>query len=136
MKADKKGQNMKINAQTAAIVTGGASGLGRASATALRSAGVQVAIFDMNAQAGEQVAQEIGAIFCNVDVMDEDSTLAGFEKARAAQGQERIIIHCAGGSRVRGKIVSRDKQTGEIRRMSSQGFQDTAILNLVASFRR
>jgi len=135
MKADKKGQNMKINAQTAAIVTGGASGLGRASATALRSAGVRVAIFDMNAQAGEQVAQEIGATFCNVDVMDEDSTLAGFEKARAAQGQERIIIHCAGGSRVRGKIVSRDKQTGEIRRMSSQGFQDTAILNLVASFR-
>ena len=81
---------MQISPDTAAVVTGGASGLGRASATALAAAGVKVAIFDMNAEKGEAVAVEIGALFCNVNVTDEQSVIDGFAKARAANGQERI----------------------------------------------
>ncbi|MDG2003597.1 MAG: SDR family NAD(P)-dependent oxidoreductase, partial [Novosphingobium sp.] len=70
---------MEINNSLAAVVTGGASGLGRASAKALADAGVKVAIFDISEEAGEEFAKEIGGIFCNVNIMDEDSVLAGFE---------------------------------------------------------
>jgi NAD(P)-dependent dehydrogenase (short-subunit alcohol dehydrogenase family) len=78
---------MKINDKTAAVVTGGASGLGRASAAALSAAGAKVAIFDINADAGEKVASEVGGIFCKVDITNEESAVAGFEKARSAHGQ-------------------------------------------------
>lgn len=125
---------MHITADTAAIVTGGASGLGKATATALRQAGVKVAIFDKNAELGEQVAAEIGGVFCEVDVTSEDSCLAGFAKARAANGQERIFVGCAGGGKG-GKIVSRDKKTGEIKRLPTEAFDFTVQLNLVASYR-
>ena len=67
------------------IVTGGASGLGRASAEALAAAGVKVAIFDISDEAGEAIAKDIGGVYCHVDIMDEASVLAGFEKARAAK---------------------------------------------------
>lgn len=73
---------MQITKDTAAIVTGGASGLGRATATALRQAGAKVAIFDLNAEKGEAVAAEIGALFCEVNVTSEESCIAGFERAR------------------------------------------------------
>jgi NAD(P)-dependent dehydrogenase (short-subunit alcohol dehydrogenase family) len=112
---------MKIDNSIAAVVTGGASGLGRASAAALAAAGVKVAIFDLAEEAGEALAQELGGVFCKVDIMDEDSVLAGFEKARAANGQERIVVHCAvvaGG----GKTVGFDKATGGYKRASTEGF--------------
>ena len=82
-----------------AVVTGGASGLGAATARLLASQGVKVAIFDMNAEKGEAMAAEIGGVFCNVNVTNDESVDAGFAKARAAIGQERILINCAGGSR-------------------------------------
>ncbi|MGH6786909.1 MAG: SDR family NAD(P)-dependent oxidoreductase, partial [Novosphingobium sp.] len=81
---------MKIDSTTAAVVTGGASGLGRATAEALAAAGVKVAIFDVQAEKGEEVASAIGGLFCNVDITSEDSVVAGFDKARAAHGQERV----------------------------------------------
>ena len=77
---------MQINGSTAAVVTGGASGLGRASAEALAGAGAKVAIFDLNEEKGEEVAKSLGGVFCKVDVTDEDSVLAGFDRARAAHG--------------------------------------------------
>ena len=86
---------MKIDNSIAAVVTGGASGLGRASAEALAAAGVKVAVFDINEEAGEAFAKEIGGVFCNVNIMDEQSVLDGFAKARAAHGQERVVVHCA-----------------------------------------
>lgn len=112
---------MKIDNSIAAVVTGGASGLGRATAQALAAAGVKVAVFDISEEAGEAFAQEIGGVFCNVNIMDEDSALAGFEKARAANGQERILVHCAvvaGG----GKTVGFDKTTGGYKRAPTEGF--------------
>jgi NAD(P)-dependent dehydrogenase (short-subunit alcohol dehydrogenase family) len=110
---------MEINNSLAAVVTGGASGLGRASAKALADAGIKVAIFDISEEAGEAFASEIGGIFCNVNIMDEDSVLAGFEKARAANGQERILVHCAvvaGG----GKTVRWDKKTNSYQRTPTE----------------
>ncbi len=71
---------MKIDSSIAAVVTGGASGLGRASAEALAAAGAKVAIFDINEAQGEEIAAKIGGIFCKVDITSEESVVAGFEK--------------------------------------------------------
>jgi NAD(P)-dependent dehydrogenase (short-subunit alcohol dehydrogenase family) len=125
---------MQIDNSTPAIVTGGASGLGKASAQALAAAGAKVAIFDLNEEAGEALAKEIGGVFCNVNIMDEDSVLAGFEKARAANGQERIVVHCAvvaGG----GKTVSWDKANNCYKRADTAGFAKSMEGIAVASYR-
>lgn len=125
---------MKIDNSLAAIVTGGASGLGRASAQALSEAGVKVAIFDINEADGEAFAKEIGGIFCNVNIMDEDSVLAGFDKAREAHGQERIVVHCAvvaGG----GKTVSWDKKNNCYKRAPTEAIALSSEGIFVASYR-
>ena len=75
---------MKIDKTIAAVVTGGASGLGRASAEALAAAGVKVAIFDVNEAGGQEVAKALGGVFCKVDITSEDSVVEGYAKARAA----------------------------------------------------
>jgi len=125
---------MKIDNTLAAVVTGGASGLGRASAKALAEAGVKVAIFDISEEAGEAFAAEIGGVFCQVNILDEDSVEAGFAKARAAHGQERVVVHCAvvaGG----GKTVSFDKTTGGFKRMATEQIAKTAEGVFTASYR-
>ena len=68
---------MKLNG-CSAVVTGGASGLGEATARKLAAEGVKVAIFDMNADKGEKVAADIGGVFCNVNVTSDESVDAGF----------------------------------------------------------
>jgi NAD(P)-dependent dehydrogenase (short-subunit alcohol dehydrogenase family) len=125
---------MKIEKNTAAVVTGGASGLGKASAIALSAAGVKVAIFDINAAAGEKVAEEIGGVFCKVDITSEESVVAGFERARAAHGQERVLVHCAMTSR-RGKTLSFDKETRGYKRTSTEDYAYGVNGILVASYR-
>ena len=125
---------MKIDNNLAAVVTGGASGLGRASVQALAAAGVKVAIFDISEEAGEALAKEVGGVFCNVDIMSEESCEAGFAKARAAHGQERIVVHCAvvaGG----GKTVGFDKTTGGYKRAPTAGIERAALGIFVASYR-
>ena len=112
---------MKIDASLSAIVTGGASGLGLATVQALRAAGVKVAIFDI-AESGPAIADDVGATFHRVDIMSEESALAGFEAARTANGQERILIHCAmvaGG----GKTVGWDKENNRFKRAPTEGFE-------------
>lgn len=117
----------------AAIVTGGASGLGEATARALAAAGAKVAIFDLNTVRGEEVAAEIGGVFCHVNVMDEGSIEAGFTKARAAHGQERIMVNCAGI--VSGeKTASRDKKTGATLAHTLANFTKTININLIGTF--
>ena len=117
-----------------AVVTGGASGLGEATARALAAEGVKVAIFDRNAEAGERVAREIGGVFCQVDVTSDESVDAGFAKARAANGQERILINCAGvGNAV--KTASRSKEDGSIKHFPLDAFNMVIQINLVGTFR-
>src|SRR5258706_13692415 len=86
---------MDVN-NVAAIVTGGASGLGGATAEMLVKRGAKVTIFDVNEELGKSHAQAIGASFQKVDVTDEASVVAGLEAAEAANGPARILINCAG----------------------------------------
>jgi NAD(P)-dependent dehydrogenase (short-subunit alcohol dehydrogenase family) len=125
---------MKLDKSIAAVVTGGASGLGAATARRLAQDGVRVALFDLNEEAGEQVAREIGGVFCKVNVTSTPEVEAGFAKARAAHGQERILVNCAGvgGS---AKTVSRDKQTREIKEYPLDNFERIIQINLIGTFR-
>ncbi|MFM2300867.1 MAG: hypothetical protein RLZZ84_603 [Pseudomonadota bacterium] len=125
---------MKFDSTTAAVVTGGASGLGKATAEALAGAGVKVAIFDVNDEKGAEVASAIGGIFCHVDITSEESVVAGFAKARAAHGQERITVHCAMTSR-RGKTLAYDKEAGKLKRLSTEDYIYGVNGILVASYR-
>lgn len=125
---------MELNSSVAAVVTGGASGLGEATARALAARGVRVAIFDMNEQKGETVAKDIGGVFCKVNVTSDDDVDAGFAKARAAHGQERILINCAGTGNA-AKTASRDKTTGETKHFPLDAFNMILQINLVGTFR-
>jgi NAD(P)-dependent dehydrogenase (short-subunit alcohol dehydrogenase family) len=125
---------MLLSADIAAVVTGGASGLGAATARALREHGVKVALFDRDEARGLATAEELGAVFCKVDVTSEESVEEGFAAARAAHGQERILVNCAGiGSAM--KTASRAKDTGEIRQFPLELFNLTIQINLVGTFR-
>ncbi|MEH6663323.1 MAG: SDR family oxidoreductase [Brevundimonas sp.] len=125
---------MKLDGSIAAVVTGGASGLGEGTARALAARGVKVAIFDLNEEAGEKVAADIGGVFCKVNVTDDASVAAAFEKARAAHGQERLTVNCAGIATGQ-KTVSRKKDTGEIRAHDMAQFERTVAVNLFGTFR-
>lgn len=124
---------MQVNSSISAIVTGGASGLGEASARALAAKGAKVALFDLNEERGQRVADEIGGIVCTVDVSDEESVDAGFAKARAAHGQERVLVNCAGIGTI-GKTVRRDRDSGEISHMPIKLFLKTLQVNLMGTF--
>jgi NAD(P)-dependent dehydrogenase (short-subunit alcohol dehydrogenase family) len=80
----------------AAIVTGGGSGLGRATAEALAAKGAKVAVFDLNPAAAEEAAKAIGGLAVAGDVADEASAGAALAKAAAAHGAARVLVNCAG----------------------------------------
>lgn len=125
---------MKIDSSLAAIVTGGASGLGLATVKALRAAGAKVAIFDMNPETGEAAAADTGATFCQCDVLSDDSVDAAFAQARQAQGHERVLVCCAGGGNAIA-TARRDKKTGEITFFPADKFEWVLRLNTVGTFR-
>ena len=125
---------MKLDSSISAVVTGGASGLGQASAEALAAAGVKVAIFDINEAKGTEVAKAIGGLFCKVDINNEQSVIDGFAKARAAHGQERVLVHCAMTS-CRGKTLAWDKEAGKLKRLSTEDYIAGVQGVLVASYR-
>ena len=125
---------MKLSSEIAAVVTGGASGLGEATARALAAHGVKVAIFDMNEAKGEAVAKDIGGVFCKVNVTSDEDVDAGFAKARAAHGQERILVNCAGTGNA-AKTASRSRETGEIKHFPLDAFNMIIQINLVGTFR-
>ena len=125
---------MELTQGMAAVVTGGASGLGKASAAALAELGLKVTIFDVNEEAGEAHAKAIGGHFARVDITDEQSVVDGFASARAAHGQERVTVHCAMTSR-RGKTLGWDKETGGYKRLSTEDYAFGAEGILVSSYR-
>lgn len=117
-----------------AVVTGGASGLGAATARMLASKGAKVALFDLNAEKGEALAKEIGGTFCEVNVTSDDSVSAGFDKARSAHGQERILVNCAGIG-VAIKTAGRDRKTGEIKVHPTSEYVKIIEVNQIGTFR-
>ena len=125
---------MKLASGISAVITGGASGLGAACARRLAAQGVKVALFDLNEASGEDLAAELGGVFCKVDVTSESDVDAGFTRARAALGQERILINCAGTS-ITAKTASRDKTSGKIKHFPLDTFNRVIQINLIGNFR-
>lgn len=125
---------MKLGTDIAAIVTGGASGLGAATAASLAQTGCKVAIFDMNRDAGTALEQTIGALFCHCDVSDEASVSAAIDKAHETIGPARILVNCAGIA-IGQKTVGRDKTTGAPVPHSLDAFEKVVAVNLIGTFR-
>jgi NAD(P)-dependent dehydrogenase (short-subunit alcohol dehydrogenase family) len=111
----------------AALVTGGASGLGAGTVRALRAAGARVAIFDRDAQRAQAVADETGATAYACDVADETSVTAALDAAAAANGEARIIVHCAGIGTAK-RIIGRDAP------MPLADFERVVRVNLIGTF--
>ena len=111
----------------AAIVTGGASGLGAATARMLAEAGAKVAIFDVNAKAAAEVAIDINGIAIGCDVADSASAEAAVSKAAADHGPARILINCAGVGPAK-RIVGRDGP------MPLADFERVIRINLIGTF--
>ena len=124
---------MKIQG-ISAVVTGGASGLGEATARELAKRGAKVAVFDRDVEKGEKVASEIGGVFCEVDVTSDDKVAAAFAKAREAHGQERVLVNCAGVANA-AKTVGRDKVTKEPKFYPMIQFELAIQINLIGTFR-
>jgi len=118
----------------AAVVTGGASGLGEATARELAKRGAKVALFDRDTERGAKVATEIGGTFCEVDVTSDEKVAAAFAKAREAHGQERILVNCAGVANA-AKTVARDKETKAAKLYPMQQFELAIQINLIGTFR-
>ncbi|HVL78902.1 MAG TPA: SDR family NAD(P)-dependent oxidoreductase [Sphingomicrobium sp.] len=117
-----------------AVVTGGASGLGEATARELAARGAKVAVFDRDADKGETVASEIGGIFCEVDVTSDDKVAAAFARAREAHDQERVLVNCAGVANA-AKTVGRDKETKAPKFYPLMQFELAIQINLIGTFR-
>ncbi len=97
---------MKLSG-VAAIVTGGGSGLGRATAEALAAKGARVALFDVNSGAAEETARAIGGLAVVCDVADDASAAAAIAKAGALHGAARVLVNCAGIGTAK-RVVGRD----------------------------
>lgn len=117
---------MNISGKTV-FVTGGASGLGAATARALVGAGARAAILDRDAARGEAVAAELGGRFFAVDVADAASAEAAVSEAIAALGTPSALVNCAGIGTA-GRIVGRDGP------MPLDAFEKVVRVNLVGSF--
>lgn len=124
---------MILSRDIAAIVTGGASGLGEATARRLASEGARVTIFDLNEERGQAVAGEIGGAFARVDVSDAASVADGFAAAEKAHGAARVLVNCAGiGPPM--KTVSRDRETGAVKMHDLALFAKVLQINLIGTF--
>ncbi|MCZ8219426.1 MAG: SDR family NAD(P)-dependent oxidoreductase [Acidovorax sp.] len=118
---------MQIQGQ-AALVTGGASGLGEATARALAAQGAKVAVLDRNAELADKVAADIGGIACPCDITDPASVQAAIDKAAAAHGPARILMNVAGiGSAKR--VVQRDGSAAPL-----EDFVRVVNINLIGTY--
>ena len=124
---------MELNSSVAAIVTGGASGLGAGTARMLAAHGVKVAIFDVNEEAGEKVAADIGGSFHVCDVTNDESIASAIDAARKKQGQERLLINCAGVVMGR-RVMRKDRETGARTPHDVASFSKVVSINLIGTF--
>jgi NAD(P)-dependent dehydrogenase (short-subunit alcohol dehydrogenase family) len=117
---------MRLDGQ-AAIVTGGASGLGAATAMALAKHGAKVAVIDLNLAAAEAIAKSIGGIGIGCDVANAEAAEAAFATAASAHGGARVLVNCAGVGTA-GRIVGRDGP------MKLEAFERVIRINLIGTF--
>jgi NAD(P)-dependent dehydrogenase (short-subunit alcohol dehydrogenase family) len=118
---------MNLNG-TAAIVSGGASGLGEATARVLAAAGAMVVIADLNEDSGKRVADQIGGLFAATDVSDEASVQAAVDTAAAAGPPLRTAVSCAGIGWAE-RTVARDGSPHNLAR-----YQKVISINLIGTF--
>jgi NAD(P)-dependent dehydrogenase (short-subunit alcohol dehydrogenase family) len=111
----------------AAIVTGGASGLGAATASELARAGAKVACLDVNLDGARAVAEKIGGLALRCDVTSSDEAVAALAQAREKHGAARILINCAGVGPAK-RIVGRDGP------MPLADFERVIKINLIGTF--
>lgn len=124
---------MLLDTNTAAVVTGGASGLGAATARALAAKGVRVTIFDLDTDKGSTVAKEINGHCVPCDVTDEHSVDRAFTIARMFHGKERVLVNCAGV--VAGqKTARRNKDSSRIEAHDLATFRRVIEVNLIGTF--
>lgn len=111
-----------------AIITGGASGLGAATAKAFAAGGCKVALFDLNEEAGNALASELGGLYQQVDVTSEEQVKAGIEAVEAWAGKPaRIVVNCAG-------IAIGQKTVGRGQAHALADFQRVININLIGTF--
>src|SRR3546814_3818223 len=118
---------MDING-AAAIVTGGAAGLGAGTAERLARAGAKVTIFDLNAELGMVKAKEIGGYFVSVDVTDEQAVRSAIAQAEELNGKARILVNCAGIGPP-AKVIGRDGSA-----IPLGDFSKIVTINLIGTF--
>ena len=118
----------------AAIVTGGASGLGLATAGMLAGAGAKVALLDVDGARVAEAAGRIGGLGVACDVADAASAERALGEAREAHGAAAILVNCAGVANAV-KTVGKDKATGERKRYPMNQFELAIGINLVGTFR-
>jgi NAD(P)-dependent dehydrogenase (short-subunit alcohol dehydrogenase family) len=118
---------MNIQGQIA-LVTGGASGLGEATARELARLGARVAVLDVNLALAEKVASEINGIACQCDITNTDSVTAALQKATAALGPARILMNIAGIGTAK-RIVGKDGNPAPL-----EDFAKVINVNLIGSY--
>lgn len=124
---------MQLGSNITAVITGGASGLGGATAKALSEKGVKVAILDLNDALGESHAKSIGGRFFKCDVTSEPSVDAALSAAREALGSERILVNCAGIG-IAKRITRKNRETGAIEPHDLATFTKVIQINLIGTF--
>ena len=118
---------MQLQGQ-AALVSGGASGLGAETARQLAAAGAKVAILDVNMEAGRALAEEIGGIALACDITDSASVTAALDAAEAAHGAARVLVNCAGIGGAK-RLVGKDGNA-----MPLEDFSRIIHVNLIGTF--